>query len=346
MTDNEGVGLAAPSSPEDDVRILLSVSGRERSAMFPSETRAALDRLGAVAEIAPAELADQDAFRTAVDGVQVIITAWGFPRLDAQRLAAARDLRFVMHAASSLKALTSDDFWAAGIPVSQAGTAMAPAVAELSLTFTMALLRRTQRTDHALRSGGDWDEARLVPRAREIRGAKIGVVGASRTGREYIRLVTALGAEVIVFDPYIAEGDPLRASQRDLDELLGDCDVLALHAPITDETRGMLGAHEFARLRDGALVVNTARAELLDADALYSEVAAGRIDAALDVFEVEPLTDRWRTLPNVLVTPHLGGATVESRRRAGWIVVEEIRRFLAGAPLEHSLTRADLDRMG
>jgi phosphoglycerate dehydrogenase-like enzyme len=328
------------------VRILAGVPDRERAAMFPRDTLAALERLGHVVEVEPAELADADAFASAMAGVQIAVTAWGFPRFDAARLAAASDLRFVMHAASSLKALTHDDFWAAGIPISQAGAAMAPAVAELSLTFTMALLRRTQRTDHALRSGGDWDEARLVPRAREIRGARIGVIGASRTGREYIRLVRALGAEVVVFDPYIPADDPLRAAQRDLEGVLEDCDVLALHAPITNETRGMLGAAEFARLRDGALVVNTARAELLDADALYREVAAGRLDAALDVFEVEPLTERWRTLPNVLVTPHLGGATVESRRRAGRIVVDEIERFLAGRPLQHAVTRADIDRMG
>ena len=346
MTENDGVGRNAPSDPANGVRILLSVPGRERDAMFPAETRAALAELGVISEIEPRDLADADAFRAAADGVHVFITAWGFPRLDADRLAAAGDLRFIMHAASSVKALTSDDLWAAGIPVSQAGTAMSPAVAELSLAFTMALLRRIQVTDHLLRSGGDWDEARLVRRAREIRGARIGVIGASRTGREYIRLVTALGAEVSIFDPYIPTGDPLLVAQCELDELLDECEVLALHAPITDETRGMLGAAEFGRLRDGAIVVNTARAELLDADALYREVASGRLDAALDVFEMEPLADRWRSLPNVLVTPHLGGATVESRRRAGLIVVDEIRRFLDGQPLQHSVTRDDLNRMG
>ncbi|MCT9819339.1 hydroxyacid dehydrogenase [Microbacterium sp. W1N] len=318
----------------------------EAAAMFPAATRAALEGLGAVAVAEPRDLADPDAFRAAMRGVDVVVTAWGFPRLDAARLADAPDLRFVMHAASSLKALTDDAFWASGLPISQAGAAMAPAVAELSLTFTMALLRRVQRTDHALRSGGDWEQARQVPRAREIAGCRIGVVGASRTGREYIRMCQALGAEVLVFDPYLPDDDPLRACRRGLDELLAEAEVLALHAPITAETTGMLGARELAQLRDGALVVNTARAELLDADALYAAVASGRLDAALDVFEEEPLTERWRTLPNVLVTPHLGGATVESRHRAGQIVVSEIRRFAAGEPLQYALTRADLERMG
>lgn len=346
MTDDNGVSATAHPEPPEQVRILLSVPARELAAMFPADTRSALDELGEVVVAEPGELADTTAFRATLSGVHVAVTAWGFPTLDAARLADAPELRFVMHAASSLRAVTSDDFWAAGIPISQAGAAMAPAVAELSLAFTMSLLRRTQRTDHALRSGGDWWEAREVPRAREIRGSRIGVIGASRTGRQYIDLVTALGADVTVYDPYLPAGDPLHAIQRGLHDLLRECEVLALHAPATPETRGMLGAAELSLLRDGALVVNTARAELLDADALYAEVASGRLDAALDVFEIEPLDDRWRALPNALVTPHLGGATVESRRRAGLIVVDEIRRFLAGRPLQYALTRTDVERMG
>lgn len=344
MTDN-GVDAGTAGS-HAGTRILLSVPRTEREAMFPAATRAALAELGELIELEPAALADRATFAEAMSGTAVAVTAWGFPTLDADRLDLAPDLRFVMHAASSLRAITSDDFWAARIPISQAGAAMAPAVADLSLAFTMALLRRTHRTDHLLRAGGDWAEARSVPRAREIRGARIGVIGASRTGRAYLELCRALGAETLVFDPYLPEGDPLQATRVELDELLERSEVLALHAPATAETQGMIGAAELARLRDGAVVVNTARAELLDADALYAEVASGRLDAALDVFEVEPLTERWRRLPNVLVTPHLGGATVESRRRAGGIVVDEVRRFLTGEPLEFAITREIMERMG
>lgn len=101
-------------------------------------------------------------------------------------------------------------------------------------------------------------------------------------------------------------------------------------------------------MRDGALFVNTARPSVVDMDALFAEVASGRIDAALDVFTSEPLPvdDRWRGLPNALLTPHIAGATSDSRQRAGQIVVAEIGRFLAGRPLEHALTREDLARMG
>ncbi|ROQ59765.1 phosphoglycerate dehydrogenase-like enzyme [Streptomyces sp. 840.1] len=347
MNDHLGAGQGhRPQGPP--IRIHLSVAPAERRAFFPAPTLGALAALGEITESEPLALHTPDEFGRALDGVQVLVTAWGFPRLDATRLALAPDLRFVMHAASSIHWLVGDDFWATGLPVSQAGAAMGPAVAELSLTLTLSLLRRTHRLDHALRSGQDWDTARETGRGREISGARVGVVGASRTGRHYIRMCRALGADVRVHDPYIPPGDPLTELRTGLAELLATSDVIAVHAPATPETHGMIGAGEIAAMRDGALLVNTARPSVVDMDALYAEVASGRIDAALDVFASEPLPvdDRWRGLPNALLTPHIAGATADSRRRAGRIVVEEIRRHLTGQPLEHALTRGDLARMG
>ncbi|SDW71295.1 Phosphoglycerate dehydrogenase [Arthrobacter sp. cf158] len=347
---NINKGVASPSSPPTALRlrILLSIPDAERAAFITPETRTALSELGDITEIAPAELQSLDAFAAAAPDKDVFITAWGFPRLDAEHLAAAPNLKCVVHAASSLHALVSDAFWASGIPISQAGAAMAPAVAELSLTFTLNLLRRVHLLDHSLRTGATWDDARNVNRAREISGARIGIVGASRTGRRYIDACQALGAKVSVYDPYIPAGDPLAAHSASLHDLMAGSDVVAIHAPATPETEGLIGAAELALLPDGAALVNTARSTIVDMEALYKEVHSGRIDAALDVFNQEPLpTDNpWRSLPNVLLTPHLGGATVDSRRRAGGIVVDELRRYISGEPLEHALTRTDLERMG
>ncbi|MFF0483187.1 hydroxyacid dehydrogenase [Streptomyces sp. NPDC004435] len=347
MIHHVGVGQE-PHLQGSHIRILLSVPSREKDAFFPPPTLQALAVLGEVTECEPAALQTEDAFRRALDGVHVVVTAWGFPRLDAARLALAPDLRFVMHAASSLHWLVSDEFWATGLPVSQAGAAMAPAVAELSLGFTLSLLRRTHRHDHALHSGQSWETAAGPERAREIGGARIGVVGASRTGRHYIDMCRALGADVRVYDPYVPPGDPLAGLTTGLRDLLTSSDVVAVHAPATPETQGMIGAAEIAAMRDGTRFVNTSRPSIVDMDALFEAVASGRIDAALDVFDSEPLPvdDRWRGLPNVLLTPHIAGATADSRQRAGRIVVEEIRRHLTGEPLEHALTRADLVTRG
>ncbi|GAB3543143.1 hydroxyacid dehydrogenase [Arthrobacter tecti] len=348
-TDNAATPAPHNISDSPRPRTLLSIPEHEADAFFTAESWAELNELCDVVEARPDALQDLGRFRDVAQGTSIFITAWGFPRLDSERLEQAPDLRFVMHAASSIQTLVIEEFWAAGIPIAQAGDAMAPSVAELSLTFTLALLRRTPRFDHALRSGADWSDARTAAsRPREISGARIGVIGASRTGRRYIDMCRALGAEIAVYDPYIQEADELRAYAADLPEVLSSCDVIAIHAPETPETRGLLGAAELAAIKDGGLLVNTARPALVDEDALYREVSSGRLDAALDVFGNEPLPagDRWRNLPNVLVTPHLGGATVDSRHRAGRIVVSEIRRFLQGEPLQHALTPDRLKVMG
>lgn len=345
MTTDDAARGQSTKAPR--TRILVSVPTPEDAAFFPEQTWARLMELGDVRAIQPAELVSSEQFAIALNDVDVLVTGWGFPRLDGHRLSLAPRLRQVVHSASSLKALVSEEFWRREVPISQAGAAMAPAVAEMSLTLTLALLRRVHRLDHALRSGIAWDEARRSPRARELSASRVGVIGASRTGRRYISACQALGAEVFVYDPYLTQDDPLHGLAVDLPTLLTGSDVLALHAPSTPETTGMLGSHELALLPDGAALVNTARSSLLDMDALYEAVSSGRLDAALDVHDVEPLPqhDRWRALPNALLTPHLAGATADSRRRAGLIVVDEIDRLRRGLPLQHAVTREQMERM-
>ena len=314
--------------------------------MFPPESLDALRQLGEVRIGEPADVQDLDAFKEAMDGVAIAVTAWGFPRLDRAHLDAAPGLEFVMHAASSVQSLVSDAFWEAGIPVSSRATPWP----RRWRSFHSPSPWRCCAAPSAWTTPSERGWPGMTPGsfhgAGKFRGARIGVVGASRTGREYIRMCRALGADIRVYDPYLSPSDPLHEVSVPLGELLEESQVLALHAPATPQSRGMLGAAEFALMQDGAMVVNTARAELLDAEALYRELASGRLDAALDVFEVEPAAERWLQLPNVLLTPHLGGATVESRRRAGTIVVQEIRRFLSGQPLNNALTKSDLARMG
>lgn len=326
-------------------RVLLCITEAEREAFFPRDAFASLAALaGDVVVAEPGAVRERDD----LGAVDVAIVAWGFPRLDADLLARLPRLQLVANAASSVRALVSDAFWNSGIPITQAGAAMAQAVAEMSLSMTLALLRRLHRMDHALRTGANWADARRIDRAREISGARIGVVGASRTGREYIRLCQALGADVRVYDPYLSQADPLSLRRLALEELLATSDVVALHAPATAETAGMIGSDQLATMRPGAALVNTARSSLVDMDALYEAVAAQRIDAALDVFDDEPLPvdDRWRALPNALLSGHVSGATRESRERAGRIVVGELSRFLEGEPLQHRVTRDALERMG
>jgi phosphoglycerate dehydrogenase-like enzyme len=269
--------------------------------------------------------------------------------LDEFVLARAPHLRLLAHTGASVKPFVSPASWRRGVRVTQAGAAMAQPVAERSLAMTLGLLQRVPHADHVLRSGGSWDQARAGCR-REIAGATVGIIGASRTGRAFAKLVGAVGALVQVYDPYLSDAaaEDFGVRRVDLSTLLSNSLVVAMHAPVTAETVGMLGPQELALIPDGSVLINTARASLIDTTALLAELATGRISAGFDVYDDEPLGDAHplRLLPNVVLTPHTAGNTVESRRRAGELVISEIARFLGGQPLQHEVTEEQLARIG
>ncbi|BCJ37727.1 2-hydroxyacid dehydrogenase [Actinocatenispora thailandica] len=293
---------------------------------------------------------DHTGLAAALPGTEILVTSWGQPRLSAELLDLAPRLRLVAHTGATVKFFVTDELFDRGVRVTQAGQAMAPAVGEVALAFTLALLHQLPRFDHALHAGTGWDQASGAPARHEIAGCPIGVVGASRTGRAYIAMARALGATVSVADPLLTEADAaaLGVRRTDLDTLLRSSRIVVLHAPVLPETRHLIGARELALMPDGAGLVNTARSWLVDEHALLAELATGRLDAAIDVYDAEPLPadHPLRGLRNVLLTPHQAAGTVEGRRRQGDIVLAEIDRYRSGRPLEHEVTPADLDRMG
>ncbi|GAA3732101.1 hydroxyacid dehydrogenase [Leifsonia bigeumensis] len=284
-----------------------------------------------------------------LSAVEVLITDWGTPPLDAVTLDRFPALKLVAHTGASVKSFVTDELFRRGILVTQAGDAMARPVAEVSLAFTLALLHQLPRFDHAMHDRADWALAEQAPPQHEIDGATIGIVGASRTGRAYLRLVQSLGARTLIYDPTLDADDAhaLDTELVGLDALLSHSRIVALHAPSLPGTYRMLSAEQFALMQDGAGLVNTARSWLVDPAALLAELQSGRIDAAIDVFDDEPLpTDSpLRLLPNVLLTPHRAAGTFEGHLRQGGIVVDEIEAFFGGKPLKHTVGPKDLNRM-
>lgn len=193
----------------------------------------------------------------------------------------------------------------------------------------------------------DWRSAASVEVGHTVSGTRIGVLGASRVGRAYIRMVVALGAEVVVYDPYLTAEDAknLGVAHAGLDELLSTCPVIANHAPVTQETRGLLNSEKLSLIQDGGILINTARSAIIDTAALVDELQSGRISAGLDVFDREPLesgSPLWG-LPNVILTPHIGGITLEARRDMGRIAVDEVENFLTGRPLTNEILAPNYD---
>ncbi len=303
---------------------------------------AAWARLAEFAEIVhhpgqePATKADLLAL---LPGADACITSWDVARLDADVIAAAPRLRILAHMGGSVRRVVSDALWVRGIRVISAAPALGQDVAETTVGLIIVGVKRIWPLAQHVREGG-WRETAWWP-ARELRGKVVGVVGGGNIGRHVIRLLAPFEPQVVLYDPYLPDEEAARLGvvKAELDDLLRRADVLTLHAPSLPETEHMIDARRLALMKDDALIVNTARGSLFDEAALVAELSKGRFFAFLDVTDPEPpaADSPLRTLPNVVVTPHLAGC-IENCTRMGEQAVEELRRFFAGEPPIYPVT--------
>src|SRR5581483_2673591 len=226
-----------------------------------------------------------------------------------------------------------------GIPVFHTPGRNADAVADLTLAFLLMLARRLPAIAEAYRGGGarvenagDFLKLYTAFTGVELGGRTVGLVALGAVGREVAARLAPFKARVLAYDPYVHDPPP-GVTLCGLDELLRTSDFVSLHAPVTPETTGLLSGERLALMKPTAYLVNTARAALTDEDALFEMLRDGRLaGAALDVLRDEPLQpgNRFLRLPNVVVTPHVGGATADVARHQSEIVVDAIERWLRG----------------
>lgn len=207
-----------------------------------------------------------------------------------------------------------------GIAVTNTPGVLDAAVADLTFALILAARRRLVEGDAAIRAGG-WKVEGL---GREVSGATLAVVGHGRIGAAVARRANA-------FDMHVVE---VTSQSGNLESALREADVVSIHTPLNDATRGLISRERLALLQDGATFVNTARGAVVDEDALVDELVSGRITAGLDVFVHEPhVPERLRGLPNVVLTPHIASATVETRAAMTKLVVDNVLAFLRGDDL-------------
>ena len=228
---------------------------------------------------------------------------------------------------------------ARGIAVFPARGANDISVAEYVIAAAMLLLRGAYTATSDV-VAGSWPRNRLM--GREISGKRLGLVGYGSIARETAKRAAALDMAVTAFDPFVESEHPSwnqpfgRVVRLGFEELIATSDVVSLHVPLTPDTRGLLGREAIGRMKPGAVVVNGARGGVIDEPALVEALRAGRLGgAALDVFEEEPLSAARAAIfagcPNLVLTPHIAGVTVESNVRVSWVTAENVRRHLAGA---------------
>ena len=264
-------------------------------------------------------------------------------RLPADVLEAAPRLRIVGRAGVGVDNIAVDTATARGIAVINAPAGNTVAVAELVFGGMLALLRHVPRATAGMHAG-KWERSDLM--GHECKGRTLGIVGLGRIGSEVATRAHAFGMTVIAYDPYIADErfTQLRVRRApSLDALLAETNILTLHVPLTDETKGMIGKRELARLPSRSVVVNMARGGIIDEAALLAALEGDQLrGAVLDVFAVEPLAPDapLRTVPNLLLTPHLGANTVEAQRNVSRDVCLAVRDALLRNDLSKSINVA------
>ncbi|MEV5434815.1 2-hydroxyacid dehydrogenase [Streptomyces sp. NPDC052682] len=300
-----------------------------------------LEPFGPVAEVTEASDAE-DALIEALAGARVLVTQMG--PVTERVLAACPGLRLVVVCRGGPVNVNLDAAGKRDVRVCFAPGRNAAATAEFTVGLMLAVLRRIPQAHDLLARQGSWEGAAYYTYERgglELEDLPVGLVGYGAVGSRVARVLCAFGARVMVYDPYV-HGDIHGLRVPSLDDLLRGSKVISLHARLTEETRGLVGARELALLPHGAVVVNAARGPLLDEEALCDALASGQVSAAaLDTYAREPLPSGSRLLgfaDRVVLTPHLGGASRAVARKAARIAAAEVGRWARGEPLAHCLT--------
>lgn len=272
--------------------------------------------------------------------VQVIFSGWGAPVVDDSFVTAAPTLKAIFYAGGGVGSWITHSIWDRGIVVSSAYAANAVPVAEYALAATLFSLK------HGWSLARQTHEKRSFPprhQAPGCYGSTVGLISLGVTARAFRRLLRSFDLRVLAYDPYLRAGEEaeLDVEAVPLDELFRRSDVVSLHTPLLAETEGMITGAHLAAMKHGATFINTARGSIVRQDELI-EVARQRPDLqfVLDVVEPEPpLPDSpLYSLENVVLTPHIAGSVGTECRRMGRYMVEELRRYLAGEPLQWVIT--------
>ncbi|GAB4374881.1 MAG: hydroxyacid dehydrogenase [Spirochaetales bacterium] len=275
-----------------------------------------------------------------------ILTSWAYHPITREVVEACTSLKLIGHAAGSVKNIVASEVFDRGIVVVNAAEPIARFVAEMALGFAIGLIRKIYQNSSQMKSEGAW-RGELF-KVDSLYEQSVGLVGLGLTARKFIQLLTPLNVKLYGYDPYISPqtAQSLGVTLLDLDDLLEQCRIVSLHAALLPETRHLIDGRRLKLLRDGAILINTARGGLIDEQALYEELKTGRISAGLDSFESEPLSpdSPLRHLgEHTILTPHMSGPAYYRRWELGKHIVQQIRNFIQGEELQVQVRKHTLN---
>lgn len=301
---------------------------------FPGHVLERLEKLGEVEYWPYDRPMTREELAEVLPDVDILVTHWRTPQVDAELLEKAPKLKLLAHTAGTVAHIASEACYEKGIPVLSANPIMAKYVAEGALCYLLAGLRLLPQHDDWAREN-NWE--RHAAEQKNLFGAKLGFVGCGAAAREFLDLLVPFGVDVAVYDPYLPENGLDRwsfAHAASLEEVMS-CPIVSTHAAQTPETYHMINAERLAMMPDGAFLINTARGSLIDTAALIPEVQSGRIFAILDVYEEEGPgcipEELIACKGSTILQPHLAAA-VSWPMADG--IIDDIERFLKGEELQ------------
>lgn len=318
-----------------------------RDTFFTSDIKKVLNEIGEVTWNESDQPFTEEALLEVIEDKDVCLVGWEAPVFTKKVFDKAKKLKYIGQVGGSVRHYLTPEVFDRGITVSNASEGIAKYVAEGALSLMLTSIKDITGLNHRMKEDMIWPSSVLY--TETLFGKKVGLVGLGRVGRHLVSLLKPFNVEISVFDPYVSDDvcKELGIEHMDLDTILKSSDVISIHAAANKETRNLLSLEKLQMIKYGALLINTARAAIIDEEGLMAELKRGRFKAALDVFWQEPLPvdHELRKLPNVILTPHQAAASLSQRPEMVQIVLNDLKLFLKGGTPKYLITRQVYDIM-
>lgn len=320
---------------------ILHMANRRSQVAADGPLARAIRELGELTIVEQARELDAEEIACQMREADVVVTNWASTPIPVELASDPGNLKYVLNLGGTCKATVPIEIIRADIPVTNWGDTPAQAVAEGAMALLLAVLKDMRGRTEAVAAGKTWGAGRLGLSSGTLYTVKLGLYGCGVIGTRFVEMVRPFKPELLVFDPYADELPDGCRRVDSLDALFEESEAVAIWAGLSDETRGSVNAERLAKLPDHGIIVNAARGEIIDQEALFAELKSGRLRAGLDVLVGDnylPEGHEAHAWPNLLITCHDINSAQWPKRPpqvgyAGQIVVDNLNRFIAGEPL-------------
>lgn len=303
----------------------------EFETFFTDEARKTLESLGEVIYNPHGRPYTDEELRDALEGVDVVFTGWGAYNFSEEVLAKADKLKIIAHTGGSVAQVISEALKKRNVIILCGNRLFAESVAEGTLCYILAAQRNLVKTVNITAEEG-WPET-YMPNSG-LKGKTIGLVGFGMIAENLARILQSFDVKLKIYSGYLSveKAAQYNAELATLDEIFETCDIISVHSALNDKNYHLINKNHFAKMKDDALIVNTARGAVMVEEELAEELKKGRIRAILDVYEEEPLSmeSPLRGLPNAILVPHRGGPTTDVRAMVTIALAGDVKKFMNG----------------